>query len=82
VAGLSLGTSASTGLRGNRPALAGKLKGRWSFRAVRGGLGVGFQCPLPTDPAAARVSHSKFISPTFYIKRACLAYLQDPPVRP
>ena len=41
------------GLRGTRPALAGKLWKGWSFRAVREGGFDRFQCLLRPDPAAA-----------------------------
>ena len=39
------------GLRGTRPALAGKLWTGWSFRAVREGGFNRFQCSLRPDPA-------------------------------
>ena len=42
------------GLRGNGPALAGKLWKGWSFRAVREGGFDRFQCSLRPGPAAAR----------------------------
>ena len=41
------------GLRGNGPALAGKLGKGWSFRAVREGGYDRFQCSLRPDSAAA-----------------------------
>ena len=46
------------GLRGNGPALAGKLWKGWSFRAVREGLLDRFQCSLRPGPTAAAAGRS------------------------
>ncbi len=47
--------SLNKGLRGNGPALAGKLWGRIGFCAARRVFVDRFQCLLRTDPAAALV---------------------------